>query len=158
MPATTVILVPYPSHLSVTQTKEDQCTVSHLDYYRPTAFLCWRTGDPCFADPSGASELLLCVSDPGDDTTIAVTPTSLDDSARPSLESGTPWVLDLVDGEHCGYVGGATLAINDMRANYSCPSGWLYGGPDRSSGQWTILMQPEGTDDLTPVAIATAYF
>jgi hypothetical protein len=114
--------------------------------------------DPCFADPTGADDAMLCVGVMTAEATTRIEGASRHDDDRPSLDSSNPWYIDLVDGQKCGFVLGATMAIGDRRANYSCDRGWLYGDVDRSSGQWTILIQGDGATGLTPVSIATAYY
>ena len=153
--ATQVVLLPYPSDLPVRDTEQGDCTFSHVDSSRPNAYLCWGAGDPCIADPDHSVNTLLCLAAPDDSSVVAVIPTTLDDSTRPA-PTGDPWLLDLADGERCAFAGGATFAVGDMRANYSCPTGWLLGDPDRSTPQSTILLQPAGSNELTPVGITRA--
>jgi hypothetical protein len=161
-PHTEVVLFPFPSRLPVDHTiTGGSCVRSYGDPGRPTAYHC-VTGDgifdPCFAEPTGADDGLLCIGAMTSETAARIEGASRDDDRRPALESSNPWYVDLVDGQQCGFVLGATMAIGDRRANYSCDHGWLYGDVDRSSGQWTILIQPDGATDLTPVSIVTAYY
>ena len=64
--------------------------------------------------------------------------------------------VELEDGTRCGFVGGATFAIGDARANFGCgDKSWLIGRETvRPDGVWTFQRTPPGTDANTPTGYA----
>jgi hypothetical protein len=68
-----------------------------------------------------------------------------------------PWSLQLADGQTCDLMGGATGALGDLRANYGCPNGIVYGDADRSQAIWTVYYQANGSSQLVRVGVRVAY-
>jgi hypothetical protein len=79
-------------------------------------------------------------------------------TANPSNPAAPPWMLQLTNGTNCGFLTGATNVVAGQRLNYSCGDGSsLYGQPDRSAGQWTILRATNDSAEQTPMAITKAW-
>jgi hypothetical protein len=160
--ATAIVTFRAPADLPIDQTLAGGgCVPSYADGANPTAYRCVLPAgsfyDPCFVDPE-TPDAVLCIEAIDPESATRLEHTTRSDDGRPSVDDAGPWVIDLINGERCGFALGATMAVGDERANYSCPSGWLYGDPDRSAAKWTIHFQATDTAPLTSVAIATAYY
>lgn len=141
------------------------CQGSLADSTRTDAYRCFldqnepnggNIEDPCFSNPYGGGGYLLCFSNPSDLAAVEVQPTAQLTPNTPALE-GDPWSLKLVDGQTCSFITGATGAVGNMRLNYGCPNGELFGDPDQSTPLWTIYYQANGSNDLVKVGIVSAY-
>ncbi len=136
---------------------------------RPDAYRCSsddRVLDPCFRDPVGGDDRLVCASGPHATEVMVLT---LGEPLPPGLAAhaydldlrvGRPWVLELEDGRQCGALTGATTLVAGMRVDYGCDDGaWLVGPIDRSQPTWRIFV---GSPGLGPVyeraAVAVAWF
>jgi hypothetical protein len=115
--------------------------------------------DPCFEAPMG-SEMLLCQESPWANRAVQVTMTNTPDTGSGDADpmSGDPLFLLTVDGRRCGFMGGGTYVLANLRANYSCceGGGTAFGSPDRSTTAWTIKFQTARGSDLTDLAIGQA--
>jgi hypothetical protein len=115
--------------------------------------------DPCFIDPAGSQ--VACPDLPVLSTVELI---HLNTPIDPSLANhentaAPPWMLQTRGGINCSFVTGATSVVAGQRLNYSCADGSsLYGTPDRSSPQWTILRGTSSSAEQTPVAIVKAWF
>jgi serine/threonine protein kinase len=68
-----------------------------------------------------------------------------------------PLFLLAMDGRRCGFMGGGTHILANLRANYSCEGGGTaFGSPDRSTTAWTIKFQTARGSDLTDLTIGHA--
>jgi hypothetical protein len=114
--------------------------------------------DPCFADPSGSQ--VACPDLPNLQSALIIRPSQPLDlsTANPTDLAAPPWMLQLTIGTTCGFLTGATDVVAGQRLNYSCADGSsLYGTPDRSTGQWTILRATNASAQQTPMAITRAW-
>jgi hypothetical protein len=69
------------------------------------------------------------------------------DGGEPSVA-----IVELADGVTCSFVQGATFAVNDERANFSCvDTSWLVGGAAvGADGTWTYQRTPTGISGGPP--------
>jgi hypothetical protein len=114
--------------------------------------------DPCFADASG--DQVACPDLPNLIRALVIRPSQPLDpaAANPANPDATPWMLQLTTGSNCGFLTGASEVVAGQRLNYSCADGSsLYGMPDRSSGQWTILRATTASSEQVPAAITKAW-
>jgi hypothetical protein len=114
--------------------------------------------DPCFEAPMGG-EMLLCQESAWANRAVQVTMTNTPDTGSGDADpvSGDPLFLLTVDGRRCGFMGGGTHILANLRANYSCEGGGTaFGSPDRSTTAWTIKFQTARGSDLTDLAIGQA--
>jgi hypothetical protein len=129
-----------------------------------------RIYDPCFESPWVNQSFVACTDSPdgrvikfeiGDPLSL---PREFQSDPKGGLELGAPWVFDLVTGERCFPLGGATLVVADMRLNYSCGKDKkfpisAFGDPDRSTPIWTIFIQPDDSSlELVRVGIRSAWY
>jgi hypothetical protein len=124
----------------------------------------WRCGvgdeirDPCFIDPGGSQ--VACPDLPVLSTVELIHLNTPVDSSLANHENvaAAPWMLQIRGGINCAFVTGATGVVAGQRLNYSCADGSsLYGTPDRSMPQWTILRGTNASAEQTPVAIAKSW-
>lgn len=136
------------------ETSGDCESGSFADSGRPEAWRCFAGNeihDPCFESPDRA--VVACFDSPDQTSDVVViTPNApLPPAAANggSPEDAPPWQIQLTDGRSCFYMGGATFAIGDLRANFSCDGGGVvFGEPDRSTPQWTIAYAPGEASDV----------
>ena len=99
---------------------------------------------------------LLCFTSPLDLHAVQVVPDSplQTDTDSPGSD---PWLLQLANGQSCLFAQGGTAVLDNMRLNYSCGEGVVYGDPNRDNPVWTVLYQATGSNDLVPVGVGVAY-
>lgn len=112
-----------------------RCTVGNFIY------------DPCFSSPR-APGVVLC---PGEELRFAIKvnltkglPRRYANSRPPALDE-QPWNLQLLDGEHCIFLTGATSVLQGRRLNYACERSHttaLWGLPNRGTQPWSIFSAP----------------
>jgi hypothetical protein len=136
---------------------------------RPDAYRCTAEDtihDPCFRDPVGNEDRLVCASGPLATEVIVLTlaeplPAGLAAHAYDlDLRNGRPWTLELEDGRQCGALTGATALVAGMRVDYGCNDGTSLVGPiDRSSPTWRIFAgSPESGPVYERMPVAVAWF
>lgn len=113
-------------------------------------------GDPCFTNPFDPSTPLLCFISPLDLHAVQVVPDSPLHANTPSPNAG-PWFLQLTNGQSCLFAQGGTEVLDNMRLNYSCPQGVVYGDPDHSTSVWSVMYQASGSNNLIQVGVRVAY-
>lgn len=120
--------------------------------------------DPCF---DGASfEEFECVTAPWDTTSIRFhvlkeSWVSRDHQVRPRpiTPSVPPWAVELVNGDRCTFLTGATAVIaGTLRLNYQCTHGAVYGIPDRRKPVWLVNYVRGGELSSTPAEVRVAWY
>lgn len=155
------------ARLHVAARRKGQCQESNV-LQRPDALRCFldqtygggNVIDPCFQNEE-VPVVVACVDDPGSTAALVVVPTGplpLDHGGSGDPMAGNAWIIELTDGQSCGFLGGATTTVAGVRDNDGCAHGDLYGSPVRSQPIWTILYRAKGAATLTKVPIRTAYF
>ncbi len=138
---------------------------------RDDAFRCMAGSeifDPCFAPHTDGPSVVACVLDPRVRyAEVFSLSAPLPRPFRPVVVAGQgqPWAVDLATAEQCGYAGGATTSVGNLRANYECsPTGTVYGAIDRAGRQWAALVwrglpsETPTADQLERVGVTVAYF
>jgi hypothetical protein len=156
---TEIVSTTWRSGVEVTATvamgEHDSCQQSLISA-RPDAYRCFAgdvVHDPCFTSPRGVVCPELPWARRATLLQLAVDPAPGDGP----IAAGLPWGIELADGQRCAFLGGATDLVDDLRANYGCDHGTVYGAPT-GDPQWMVRYRPEGTDRLTTVAVTTAWF
>jgi hypothetical protein len=57
---------------------------------------------------------------------------------QPALQGEYAWMLELVDGTICTFMGGATVAFGDQRVNFGCSDNWVILGQPNPGQIWTV--------------------
>jgi hypothetical protein len=148
--------------VTATKTQEGNCFAGSIAASgRADAWRCSvgdEIMDPCFADPGGHQ--VACPAFP-DLTSVATI--HLGRSLDPGLANhdnpaAAPWMLQIAGPVSCAFLTGATNVVAGHRLNYACSDGSsLFGTPDRTSAQWTILRGTSASPEQTPVPIAKAW-
>ena len=112
--------------------------------------------DPCFTNPFTFSAPLLCFVSPFDLRAVQVVPDA-PLKANAASPMADPWAMQLANDQTCVFTQGASAALGNMRLNYGCPQGVIYGDPDRSLPEWTVFYQANGSNDLVKVDVRVAY-
>jgi hypothetical protein len=168
----TVVFSPFDSNgslvpgLHVTSTNTGHCQPSNvldrtdtyrcfLDHNEPNG---GNIADPCFDQGT----YLGCLTSPFTKAVLRLNPDA-EPSPTPTNTgqptSGNAWWLQLTNGQSCGFLQGASDALDRMRLNYACTNGAvLYGGLDRSHPLWTIFYRTKNAAALTKVEVARAWF
>lgn len=126
------------------ETTGDCDSGSFADSGRPEAWRCFAGSeihDPCFESPDRT--VVACFDSPDQTTDVVLitpnTPLAPAPTNGGSPEDAPPWQIELSDGRSCFYMGGATFAVGNLRANFSCEGGGIvFGDPDRTESTWTI--------------------
>jgi hypothetical protein len=157
--ATTIVITTWGNDVEVTATvgmgEGDSCQQS-LSSERPGAYRCFVGNvvhDPCFASPQG----IVCPEHPWARRAILLEGGADAAPIGEPLAQGLPWGIELADGQRCTFLGGATDLLDDLRANYGCDDGTVYGEPSGDLA-WTVEYLPDGADRLTSVAVTTAWY
>ncbi|WP_211211885.1 hypothetical protein [Deinococcus apachensis] len=133
---------------------------------RPDAYRCSagnRILDPCFA-PLNDRAPLACSTDPWGANAVLLTRSGAlpgrTRAAEPNYPAGTPWALELANGQRCVALTGATAPVAGLRVNYGCPDGGVVAGSiDRSSPLWRVFYQTANRSlSLTQVGVRAAWF
>lgn len=102
--------------------------------------------DPCFSVP-GDSSVVLCGYDPSTNAPgfgLKLTePLPKPDVPPAAVEAykNNGWLVLLDDGTYCGFMTGATFALDDERANYGCVGGeWYIMGDLQPGTVWKAKM------------------
>lgn len=116
--------------------------------------------DPCFAPGEGPSDVVLCL----DGTARRMLRMTLTEPlpADAFRTSGDPdpnsLILELANGETCGFASGATSVLAGRRLNYFCDGGGtVYGDPDRSRPLWTADYRKAESPTTEAVPVRAAY-
>ena len=158
--------VTFPSGLH-----KGSCWTSSALALRPDAWRCTMGNqilDPCFSTGADNYRVVACPRS----AIHSVRGTRLRLSSRlpwamahrrVPLSARDPWWLRLTSGNYCWLNGGATAAVDGLRANYGCTamSDWLWGSPNRRSSPWRIGaggIQVHSRYELRRVYIRTAVF
>jgi hypothetical protein len=172
-PATDVrVMVPFEagrrlvSALTVSARASGACwtaslaSASRADAWRCTAVN--RIHDPCFAGFIGADPVAACPPDPWSSEVVllSLSGTPPGDVTRPpNLLDGPPWAVELVSGERCTMLTGATWGVAGMRANYGCSQGVsVVGEIDRRGPTWRAFVLRAGAAMMSQVEIRIAYY
>lgn len=133
------------SGFTVSQTIHGDCWTQSLVSGRPDAWRCEAGNDiydPCFV--GSIPTKVACGESPFSKRVVVMRLAKpIRSGAKPVSTFlrpiGLPWGLRLTNGDTCAFVAGATDAVAGERLNYSCgKSGWIFGDPDRSGGQWVV--------------------
>jgi hypothetical protein len=134
---------------------------------RSDAYRCMEIGhpyllyDPCFGDPNKlfpVSRVICPDPSPYSATSMNLTRPLPDDSSE-SATVANPWLIVLTDGQQCHPDTRASPYSGNLRLNYSCPSGGLYGDVHRSSPVWKIEELPNnGSATMVLADIKQAFF
>jgi len=155
------------SDLKVVEKAAGNCWTSSLTTDRSDAWRCMRGNeilDPCFQGKPHAT-VVACSENPFSNHVTLLTlkkplPGGSDSTTRMLQPEGQPWALQLVDGERCYFVSGATDVAGGMRMNSECKGdNWIAGFPNRSKPAWSahLLVWPNKSH-LKQVGIAVAVF
>lgn len=143
-----------PSY-TVKKAGSGSCWTGSLKTERPDAWRCSVGNlirDPCFSSETIATDFVLCLDVPWSTTAENVRLEEELPSEMANSELDTqrtePWGLELVDGQRCGLMGGATTTLAGHRLNYGCQQGYVVGDLDRSTPAWTALY---GADEASSV-------
>lgn len=116
--------------------------------------------DPCFAPGEGPSDVVLCM----DGTArrmlrLTLTEPLPQDAFRsPGEPAPTSLLIELANGETCGFASGATSVLAGQRLNYFCDGGGtVYGDPDRSHPVWTADYRKGQSPTTESVPVRAAY-
>lgn len=156
--ATEIVMTSWGNGVEVTATVgtgEGASCQQSLSSQRPDAYRCFvgdLVHDPCFASTQGA----VCPEFPWARRAILLQ-VEADPAIGEPLAQGLPWGIELADGQRCTFLGGATDLLDDLRANYGCDDGTVYGEPSGDLA-WTVEYRPDGADRLTTVAVTTAWY
>lgn len=153
--------------VAVTGQASGSCfTASVASPTRPDAYRCSagnRILDPCFASLN-ERDPLACSSDPWGANAVLLTRSgALPGRARgnePNYAAGTPWALELANGQRCVALTGATAPVAGLRMNYGCPDGGVVAGPiDRSLPVWRVFYESGNRSlSLAQVEVRVAWF
>lgn len=156
------------SGITVDGRRDGTCFASSVaSPQRPDAWRCSSDNailDPCFIDMRVDEMQLACAQDPfaGDVTLLTLTEALPSSGTRdePDYRDATPWALDLLNGQHCVSLTGATGSIAGLRIDYGCVGGGVVvGGPDRTSPVWRVFYQAAGSSvALEQVEVRTAWY
>lgn len=131
---------------------------------RADAYRCMENNiivDPCFANPwtvfGQASPSVACPFPKPNSITVIRLTGPLPQRISPAGTTSNVWLIVLPDGESCPLITAGTISPGGLRLNYQCPSGGLYGDPQRAGEIWKIFKLSNGTSDMTLVPIAQAY-
>ncbi|WP_102126514.1 hypothetical protein [Deinococcus planocerae] len=133
---------------------------------RPDAYRCSagnRILDPCFASLN-ERDPLACSPDPWGANAVLLTRSGAlpgrTRASEPNYLSGTPWALELANGQRCVALTGATAPIAGLRVNYGCPDGGVVAGPiDRTLPLWRGFYETANRSlSLSQVGVRTAWF
>lgn len=179
-----------PTGLTITRTVSGSCNYeSNVDPV-PEARRCASTEsflyDPCF----GYATELICVGSPWSTTatrfrvrkyTFFLKNNRIVDwdpagtepmPVEPRLPADVtktepPWAVELVNGQRCVLVSGATFVVAGQRGNYQCSradgfnggrGSWLIGVPDRTTQPWLVSYLAPRTSQTTQVAVKVAWY
>jgi hypothetical protein len=133
----------------------------------PEAHRCFGHGkiyDPCF---DYAYNELECIETPWDSVSVRVRIVKESwishKHVLPARPRGTPalppWALELTNGDRCVFLTGATGVIaGNLRLNYRCKQGTVYGEPDRSGPVWLVSYAPGGVTGSIPTEVRVAWY
>ncbi|HXY50466.1 MAG TPA: hypothetical protein VEI01_13505 [Terriglobales bacterium] len=153
--------------MAVTEKGEGSCFApSAASPSRPDAWRCNAGNtihDPCYQSIPGDSKQLACpVGGPWSGDVILLTltqPLPTEPRKNVSRDDTLPWALELVNGQRCTLLTGATAPIAGMRINYGCPGGFVVVGDiDRSRPVWRVFFQGEKSIALEQTDVAVAWF
>ena len=129
---TTEVIKYIPTEIP-SEIKEGHCWVNSISVPRKGAWRCMiesSISDPCFV--ISGSEDLVCDVNPitGDGGfLLKLTEPLPEDTATDNYGQGWGWLIQLEDGTVCGFITGATGAINGERINYGCSdNSYIIGG------------------------------
>lgn len=158
-PATETVVTTWDSGVEVSATvtmgEADSCQQSLISE-RPDAYRCFSgdlVRDPCFASAQGA----VCPAAPWARQAVLLQIEGDPAHVDQLIAQGLPWGIELADGQRCMLLGGATDLFDDLRANYGCDRGTVYGEPSEDFA-WTVSYRPDGADRLTTVAVTRAWY
>lgn len=149
-----------------TSTQRGTCFSSSETINRRDAWRCGvknRLYDPCFSSTLAPGVVICPNIALSGGVKIRLTsslPFSFANRAAPSLRD-QPWALELENGKHAAFSGGASSLLDGRRANYffgSTGSSALWGSPNRRVEPWTIFEAPLTATTLSQrVAIKHAW-
>jgi hypothetical protein len=158
-------VITFTTPTTATKQATGNCFAPSVAATRSDAFRCIAGNaifDPCFTIP-GNTSAVMCVPDPTDPTSfVQLSLTQPLPAPQTTPAQPQPWFLKLADNSTCGFLTGATGAVNGQRLNYGCTSTWdLLGMPQRGT-VWTIpavLLAPNSLDvqSSATAEIATAW-
>ena len=114
--------------------------------------------DPCFSSVNN-DQVACPMNDPSTVTVIDLTQQlPAGGNADAQSPSGAPWYFDLAGGATCRLATGATYIVDNLRANGECSNGeWWFGSVNQDAQPWTVLVQPQGSSQLTAAQITKAW-
>lgn len=135
-----------------------ECFTPAASVDRPDGWRCAAGSslhDPCFI--GGEPVRAACLDAPW---STSVTLLELPDApARPAATSdnGALWAMQLVGGERCLAIDGATATAAGQRLNFTCDGGDIYGTADRTRDRWTVTYQADGEAEQRPREVEVAW-
>lgn len=135
--------------------------------YRSDAWRCSADSeilDPCISSPFGSGDFVIC--SPGGPWG-GVTMLNLSEPLTYEYANsdgpeypGAPWSVELLDGDRCTFLQGATGAVGDRRINYGCDSGvWILGDLDIGDGVrlYNALIDDQKSSDTRWVQVGRTW-
>jgi hypothetical protein len=99
-----------------------------------------RLHDPCYASPMD-NDAVVCTTAPWAKTVVRIKLTEPLPEPATSRDVPRAWAIELVSGNRCSWMGGATLAVRGFRLNYACGRNrYLFGAPRTGSRFWKIRL------------------
>jgi len=137
---------------------EQSIAAPRLDAYR-----CMQGNyihDPCFGDPNGPSNQVVCsYPSPESVTVMQLTKPLPGGPYAPTTSLANPWLVTLADGTPCVSFTGLPLSASGLWLHYTCSNGdLLYGKINKTNQIWTIFNQHYGSSVMTLAQIAKAYY
>ncbi len=133
---------------------------------RPDAYRCMsgnRILDPCFTSLN-PRDPMACSADPWSANAVLLTRSGAlpgrTRASEPNYPAGTPWALELANGQRCVALTGATAPVAGLRMNYGCPDGGVVAGPiDRTLPVWRVFYETGSRSlSLSQVGVRVAWF
>jgi len=149
--------------ISAAAAQSGSCFTTSSATTAPGAYRCLAGNalyDPCFADTSSGAGKVACPNPENPDSVVIMTLTA--PLPPPVTAAGSPiipWLLVLTNGQHCLTVTGTGGTLGGKNETYGCPGGGVYGQPDQSDRQWSVLFAASGApaSAMTPMAVIRAY-
>jgi hypothetical protein len=134
------------------------CWTESLTSARYDAFRCFVGNyiyDPCFSSPVPTDDVVVCPTDPANDTALAIhltKPLPATFSHSPPSPALAPWAVETAAGQVCEFASGASGIAGKLRENYFCGNDGkgnaLWGSPDRNTEPWTMIETPADATKL----------
>ncbi|MFS8102448.1 serine/threonine protein kinase [Lentzea alba] len=146
-------------NVAVSSVESGSCTSGSSMALRREAFRCTvgnMLHDPCFASPF-TQDVVACPDLTPDRVTMINLTEPLPFDLVMAPQEPRAWLLELADGQRCNAAGGATTTVGDLRLNFHCQNGFVYGDPDPASRLWTVHYQANGSNIMESVPVAVVY-